>query len=233
MTTPHTARPEPAPPTDGGAARQGKLVVQARAARGFMPDDEGAALLAAARRAGEAFATAAGPAPCFVEIGAWCGKSTVYLGAAAEATGSLLFSVDHHRGSEENQPGWEYHDADLVDPADGRLNTLPHWQRTVADAGLERTVIGLVGDSATIAAVWRTPLAFCFIDGGHGDEPAWADFRGWAPHVAPGGWLAIHDVFPDPADGGRPPYDLWCAALKSGEWSDEAACGSLRVLRRR
>jgi predicted O-methyltransferase YrrM len=203
----------------------------ARRTRGFMPDDEGEALLVAALRAGRADLGQAAPAT-FVEIGAWCGKSSLYLGAAAEATGAVLFSIDHHRGSEENQPGWDYHEADLVDPDRGQIDTLGHWRRAISDSGLEGSVVGVVGDSATVAARWTHPLAFCFIDGGHGDEPAWADYRGWAPKVAVGGWLAIHDVFPDPADGGRPPYDLFCAALASGEFTEDGACGSLRVLRR-
>jgi len=213
--------------------RTDELVALARSVRGFMPDDEGAALLGAALRAGQTFAAAEGsPRPVFVEIGAWCGKSTVYLGAAAERCGAVLFSVDHHRGSEENQSGWEHHDPDLVDPTDGRIDTLPHWRRTVAAARLEATVVGVVGDSPTVAATWRTPLALCFIDGGHGEAAAWADYRGWARHVAVGGWLAIHDVFPDPADGGRPPYELWCDALASGRWREDGEQGSLRVLRR-
>lgn len=216
----------------GGDARMDKLVALARAARGFMPDDEGAALLAAARRAGEAFADPAAGAPVFVEIGAWCGKSTVYIGAAAEATGAVLFSVDHHRGSEENQAGWEHHDTSLVDPSTGRIDTLPHWRRAMISTGLEQSVVGLVGDSPTVSSRWTTPLVFCFIDGGHGEEPAWADYRGWAPHVVTGGWLAIHDVFPDSADGGRPPYDIWRAALASGDFVEDAETGSLRVLRR-
>jgi MMP 1-O-methyltransferase len=204
------------------------IVRTARRTRGFMPDDEGEALLEAALRAGRE-----GSDPItFVEIGAWCGKSSLYVGAAAEATGAVLFSIDHHRGSEENQAGWEYHEADLVDPDLGRIDTLSHWRRAVSDAGLEGSVVGIVGDSATVAARWSHPLAFCFIDGGHGEEPAWADYRGWAPKVALGGWLAIHDVFPDPADGGRPPYELFCAALASGEFTEDGACGSLRVLRR-
>jgi len=205
-----------------------QLVALARSARGFMPDDEGRALLEAALRAGRS-----AEHPVLVEIGAWCGKSTVYLGAAAEACDGVLFSVDHHRGSEENQPGWEHHDPDLVDPDSGRIDTLPHWRRTIAEAGLEESVIGVLGDSKTLAASWRTPLAFCFIDGGHGHEPAWADYRGWAPHVAVGGLLAIHDVFADPLDGGRPPYELWCDALASGLYSEDGEVGSLRVLRRR
>jgi len=213
--------------------RTDELVALARSVRGFMPDDEGAALLGAALRAGRTFAAAEGsPRPVFVEIGAWCGKSTVYLGAAAERCGAVLFSVDHHRGSEENQSGWEHHDPDLVDPTDGRIDTLPEWRRTVAAARLEACVVGVVGDSPTVAATWRTPLAFCFIDGGHGEAPAWADYRGWARHVAVGGWLAIHDVFPNPADGGRPPYELWCDALASGHWREDGEQGSLRVLRR-
>jgi predicted O-methyltransferase YrrM len=207
------------------------VIKAARQTRGFMPDDEGEALLLAALRAGDAALAASSP-PTFVEIGAWCGKSSLYLGAAAEATGAVLFSVDHHRGSEENQRGWEYHEADLVDPDLGQIDTLAHWRRAVTDASLEGTVVGVVGDSPTVAARWQHPLAFCFIDGGHGEAPAWADYRGWAPRVALGGWLAIHDVFPDPADGGRPPYELFCAAVDSGEFSEDGACGSLRVLRR-
>ena len=129
-------------------------------------------------------------------------------------------------------PGWEHHEPDLVDPERGQIDTLLHWRRAISGAELEGSVVGVVGDSSTTAARWTHPLAFCFIDGGHGAEPAWADFRGWAPRVALGGWLAIHDVFPDPADGGRPPYELFCAALASAEFVEDGACGSLRVLRR-
>ncbi|HXQ90495.1 MAG TPA: class I SAM-dependent methyltransferase [Acidimicrobiales bacterium] len=209
-------------------ARTQRLFALARAAKGFMPDDEGEALFRAAQRAGNVTPSSA----TFVEVGAWCGKSTVYLGAAAEATGAALFSIDHHHGSEENQPGWEHHDDEVVDARTGRIDTLPFWRRTIDGAELGGPVIGVVGNSSVIARHWRTPLDLCFIDGGHGAEPAWADFRGWAPHVAMGRWLAIHDVFPDPADGGRPPYELWCAALQSGEFVEEDECGSLRVLRR-
>jgi MMP 1-O-methyltransferase len=202
-------------------------MAQARITRGFMPEDEGLALYETALRAGRSRSDAT-----FVEIGAWCGKSTVYLGAAAEETGAMLFSVDHHHGSEENQAGWEHHDPHVVDSRSGRIDTLPFWRRTVDGAGLGATVVGVVGDSPAVATRWRTPLELCFIDGGHGTQPAWADFRSWAPHVAEGGWLAIHDVFPDPSQGGRPPYELWRAALESKEFVEDGQCGSLRVLRR-
>ena len=208
-------------------ARREHLFAMARATTGFMPDDEGEALFLAALRAGSTH-----PDATFVEIGAWCGKSTIYLGAAAEEIGAVLFSLDHHHGSEENQAGWEHHDNSLIDPSTGLIDTLPHWRQAMNASGLEHSVVGLVGDSPTVSSRWVIPLAFCFIDGGHGEEPAWADYRGWAPHVVTGGWLAIHDVFPDPADGGRPPFDLWCAALSSGEYVEDGVCGSLRVLRR-
>jgi MMP 1-O-methyltransferase len=209
-------------------ARRQALVELARSARGFMPDDEGLALLAAGELAGRRR-----PEGTWLEVGAWCGKSAVYLGAAAEASGSVLFSLDHHHGSEENQEGWEHFEADLVDPADGRLNTLPHWQRTIAAAQLERCVVGLVGQSTTVAAHWAQPLDLLFIDGGHGEEPAWADYRAWTPLVRRGGLLAIHDVFEDPAEGGRPPYELFVEAVGSGDFAEVSATGSLRVLERR
>ena len=135
-------------------------------------------------------------------------------------------------GSEENQPGWEHHDPELVDPDLGVMDTLPFFRRTVHGAGLEDTVVAVVGDSPAVAAAWATPLAMVFIDGGHGPEPAHADYEGWAPHVAPGGLLAIHDVFPNPADGGRPPYEIYRRALDSGAFAEASAVGSLRILRR-
>jgi predicted O-methyltransferase YrrM len=195
--------------------------------KGFMPPDEGLALHAVG-----VTAAASGLGP-MLEIGTYCGKSALYLGDAARAGGSVLFSVDHHHGSEENQAGWEHHDTDVVDPATGRMDTLPWARRALAAAGLEDHVVLVVGASATVAAAWETPLGLLFIDGGHGDAVAWADYRAWTPKVAVGGWLAIHDVFADPADGGRPPYEIYRAALAAGfDEDDGLGCGSLRVLRR-
>lgn len=196
----------------------------ARAAKGFMPDDEGMALHEAGLRA-----AVSGTGP-LLEIGTYCGKSAVYLGAAAAAGGTVLFTIDHHRGSEENQAGWDFHDRELVDDRTARMDTLPWFRRTIEDAGLEGTVIAVIGQSPVVAAHWSTPLGLLFIDGGHGADVAWADYRAWVPKVAVGGRLAIHDVFPDPAAGGRPPYELYCQALSSGAFGEEPPCGSLRVL---
>ena len=203
------------------------LRARAMAAKGFMPGDEGDALYDAAT------AAATNVRHPMVEVGSYCGRSTVWLGAAARAAGTVLFAVDHHRGSEENQAGWEHHDPTVVDERTGLMDTLPTFRATIREADLEDVVIAVVGQSPLVAAHWSTPLSFVFIDGGHGEEPARLDYEGWSRHVAVGGTLAIHDVFPDPADGGRPPYEqIYLPALRSGLFEEIGAIGSLRLLSR-
>jgi predicted O-methyltransferase YrrM len=201
-----------------------ELLRAAESAPGFMPAAEGQALFDAA-----AAYSRRGPV---LEIGSYCGKSTIYLVAAARMVGQLVVTVDHHRGSEEHQPGWEYHNPRLADPLTGRLDTLPTLRATLAAAGLEDHVVVVVGRSADVARLWRTPLGMVFIDGGHTEHAAMTDYQCWAPWVAPGGVLAIHDVFPDPADGGRPPYLIYQRALTSGAFTEVRAEGSLRLLER-
>jgi MMP 1-O-methyltransferase len=196
----------------------------AEAARGFMPADEGLAL----------YETAAEYAPVgpIAEIGTYCGKSTIYLAAAARQAGQLVVTVDHHRGSEEIQPGWEHHDAELMDPATGRMDSLPFFRATLAAAGLEENVIAVIGTSTDVSRLWRTPLGMLFIDGGHSEHHVVADYEGWAPWVAAGGVLAFHDVFADPADGGQAPYRVYRRAMESGAFKQVRVQGSLRVLQR-
>ncbi|MEO5662317.1 MAG: class I SAM-dependent methyltransferase [Nocardioides sp.] len=194
-------------------------------AKGYMPEDEGLLLHRYAQQQARTGA--------LLEVGTYCGKSAVYLGAAAREVGGTVFTVDHHHGSEENQAGWEHHDTSVVDPRTGRMDTLPHFRRTIEDAGLEDQVIAVIGTSSAVAKHWRTPLALLFIDGGHGAEPARADFDGWVRWVQRGGLLVIHDVFPDPKDGGRPPYEqIYLPALESGAFTEVEALGSMRVLER-
>jgi predicted O-methyltransferase YrrM len=200
-----------------------KLLDVARAAKGFMPDDEGLALHAAGVDGGRV-----GP---LLEIGTYCGKSAVYLGAAARAAGTILFTVDHHRGSEENQAGWEHHDPEVVDPETGKMDTLPFFRRTIHAADLEDVVVAIVGHSIPVSRAWQTPLGFLFIDGGHAEDVAMADYAGWSPHVVGGGVLAIHDVFEDPSAGGQAPFHVWQRAVSDG-FEPTSTTGSLRVLRR-
>lgn len=196
------------------------------AAKGFMPPDEGRALYAAARDAARLGLP-------LLEIGSYCGRSTLLLADAARRAGTVAVTVDHHRGSEEQQPGEAYHDPSLLDAADPeRLDTLPLFRRTVAEAGLEPYVIAVVGRSGAAAAALGGRFGLVFIDGGHTDAHATADYEGWVPKLAEGGLLAIHDVFPDPADGGQPPYRVWRRAARSGAFTALRGCRSLRVLRR-
>lgn len=200
----------------------------ALAAKGFMPGNEGDALHAAALTAG-----AEVPHLPFVEIGTYCGRSTIWLGDAARHSETVLFTIDHHRGSEENQEGWEWHDPTLVDSAVGKMDTLPIFRRNVFEAGLEPWVIAVVGESPTVARYWTSSVAFLFIDGGHGADIARRDYLGWTKFVAGGGILAIHDVFTDPALGGQAPYDeIYRPAIDSGDYEEVAVEGSLRILRR-
>jgi len=199
-------------------------LAHARAAKGFMPDDEGMLLHRCARER-----LPHGPV---LEVGTYCGKSAIYLGAAAREVGGTVVTVDHHRGSEENQAGWEHHDPSLVDERTGLMDTLPVFRDTIAGAGLEPYVVAVVGQSTTVSALWRTPLSMLFIDGGHAEEHAQNDYTGWARWVQPDGLLVIHDVFPDPADGGQPPYHVFLRALRSGCFEEVEALGSMRVLRR-
>jgi MMP 1-O-methyltransferase len=199
------------------------LLTIANASKGFLPDDEAAALRDAAGIA---------PLGLWLEVGTYCGKSTVHLGGVAQARGAQLVTLDHHRGSEENQPGWEWHDASLVDPHTGRLETLPSLRHTLFDAGLDDVVTVLVAKTAQVAAWWSSPLEFLFLDGNHTEAMAQHDYAAFAPHVMPGGILAVHDVFSDPADGGQAPWHVVERALGGGAFEAVSQHGSLRVLRR-
>ncbi len=189
-----------------------------------MPEDEGDFLFATAIEHLDA-----GPG---LEVGTYCGKSAIYLGAAARAAGSVLFTLDHHRGSEENQAGWEHHDPTLVNAELGVMDTLPVFRRTIALAGLEDEVVAVVGRSTTVAAHWRTPLSLLFIDGGHAEKAAQSDYSGFAHWVLPGGALVIHDVFERAEDGGQAPFHIWQRAVASGAFEPAGTVGSMRVLTR-
>jgi MMP 1-O-methyltransferase len=205
-------------------SRTDELFALAEQVTGFMPAEEGRALYdAAVKYLGDG----AG-----VEIGTYCGKSTVLLGAAAQQTGGVVYTVDHHHGSEEHQPGWEYHDTSMVDPVTGLFDTLPTMRHTLDAARLDDHVVAVVGKSSIVARGWRTPLRLLFIDGGHTEEHAQRDFDGWAKWVDVGGGLIIHDVFPNPDDGGQAPFHIYQRALGTGDFREVLAMGSMRVLER-
>ncbi len=201
-----------------------RLPIDPDTVKGFLHPEEGRRLFELALEAGAS-------GPC-LEVGSYCGKSTVYLGTACRERCQVLYAVDHHRGSEEHQPGEEYHDRDLLAADGAGVDSFPAFRATLARAGLEDTVVPIVAASALAARHWSTPLALVFVDGGHSREAALTDYRAWAGHLRPGGILAIHDLFPDPAEGGQAPYEIYRLALASGLFAERATTRTLGVLER-
>lgn len=192
--------------------------------KGFLDPDEGECLYSTALMASHR-------GPC-LEIGTYCGKSTIYIGAACKENKAILFTVDHHRGSEEQQPGEGYFDPALFDYRHFRFDTFGYFRRTIEAAALEDTVVPIVSSSLTAARAWATPLSFVFIDGGHTEEAAFTDYTSWSPHVMPGGYLLIHDIFENPEEGGQAPYHIYTAALDSGFFKPFDRVKTLGVLQR-
>jgi predicted O-methyltransferase YrrM len=192
--------------------------------KGFLDEEEGRCLYETALEAGRM-------GPC-LEIGSYCGKSAVFLGTACKMSGSTLYSIDHHRGSEEQQPGEEYFDPDLFDPQSGRIDTFREFRKTIAAAGVEEAVVPIVCRSEIAARCWATPLSLVFIDGGHTLETVRTDYNVWSEHIMAGGYLMVHDIFPDPAKGGQAPYEIYKLALASGLFQEIKMVKTLGVLRK-
>ncbi len=192
--------------------------------KGFLDPEEGEALYFSSL-----IYTANGHA---IEIGSYCGKSAVYIGSAAKENNNKLYSVDHHKGSEEQQPGEEYFDPDLVDSSGEGIDTLPHFLETIRKFQLENTVMPVVSSSEEAYQDLRGNFSFVFIDGGHSEEASQKDYSLWSKRLIIGGLMAIHDVFPDPDDGGRPPYNIYMKALNSGKFEEIEAIKSLRFLKK-
>ncbi|AOS98372.1 hypothetical protein AUP74_03005 [Microbulbifer aggregans] len=192
--------------------------------KGFLAASEGEALFH--------LATKAAPLGACLEVGSYCGKSSVYLGSACRESDNILFAIDHHLGSEEHQPGEEYHDPDLFDNGAQLMDSFRTFRANIRAAELEEFVVPVVAPSAIAARRWNTPLGLVFIDGGHSREAALTDYRCWARHIVPGGFLAIHDIFPDPADGGQAPFEIYQLALASGQFELVEMVDTLGILRR-
>ncbi|HIE16666.1 MAG TPA: class I SAM-dependent methyltransferase [Dehalococcoidia bacterium] len=192
--------------------------------KGFLAEEEGIRLFQLALEA-------CSLGPC-LEIGSFCGKSTVYLGTACKIKGRTLFTIDHHRGSEEQQPGELYFDPDLLDSETGLIDSFPYFRKTIERAGLDEVVVPMVTKSRVVARDWAIPLGLVFIDGGHSYEAVAADYQCWHPHLLSGGFLVFHDIFLDPSKGGQAPYEVYKLALASGLFQELPMTNTLGVLRR-
>ena len=193
--------------------------------KGFLDDDEAIRLYSLALEVSE-------HAPC-LEIGSYCGKSAIFLGSACRENNTILFSLDHHTGSEEQQPGQEYFDPDLLNHETGKIDTLRLFRKTIDDFDLVNTVVPVIGRSEVVGKVWNTPVSLVFIDGSHAYESALSDYEIWAKHVVPGGYLVFHDIFPDPTQGGQAPYLVYQKAVSSGEYDVLPLFKSLGALRKK
>ena len=193
--------------------------------KGFLDEREAYCLYDLALKAGKI-------GPC-LEIGSYCGKSSVYLGMACKENSTVLFSIDHHTGSEEQQPGEEYFDPDLLDKETGKIDTFKFFRKTITEFNLEDIVIPVIGRSTTIGRIWRTPLGLIFIDGSHAYESVLSDYEIWAKNLIPGGYLLFHDIFSDPAKGGQAPYLVYQKAIASEMYEEMPMCESLGILIRR
>jgi len=192
--------------------------------KGFLAEDEARALYDCALQA-----CAQGPV---LEIGSYCGKSTIYLGLACRQQNGTVFALDHHQGSEEHQRGEMFHDPELYDPDEAIVDTFREFRRNIRQAGLEEVVVPIVAGSEAAARHWQTPLAMVFIDGGHSLDAALTDYRSWAPQLLRGGILAIHDVFADAHAGGQAPNAIYQMALASGLFESLGQVNTLALLRR-
>lgn len=197
---------------------------QLNSVKGFLDPQEGNALYEIALEAGRR-------SPC-LEIGSYCGKSTIYIGTACRKNNGILFSIDHHRGSEEQQPGEEYFDSEVFDHKTGRVDTFKEFRKTIENFRLEDTVVPMVCRSEVAARLWATPLSLVFIDGGHSYEAAYTDYNAWAGHIIPDGYLLIHDIFKDAEKGGQAPYHIYKLAVASGLFKALPMIKTLGVLKR-
>ncbi|MCH1445305.1 MAG: class I SAM-dependent methyltransferase [Luminiphilus sp.] len=191
--------------------------------KGFLPIEEAEKL-----RQWAALGAQVGP---MLEIGSYCGLSTLHLADIAREANTVVFAVDHHRGSEEHQVGEFFHDVALTDEA-GNFDSLPEFRRNLKRYEAEEVVIPVVAPSTMTARYWTTPIGFLFIDGGHSLDAALADYRGWSSHLLRNGLLVIHDVFVNVAEGGQAPHAIWQLAKQSGLFEEVGSFQSLRALRR-
>ncbi|MDA3915507.1 MAG: class I SAM-dependent methyltransferase [Deltaproteobacteria bacterium] len=193
--------------------------------KGFMDDDEAHQLYHIALQA-------SGNGP-ILEIGSYCGRSAYIIGCACKQHDSILFSIDHHKGSQEQQSGEEYFDSDLFDSKLSRVNTFPFFQQTISRTSLENSVVPIVAASSVAGKMWKTPVAMLFIDGGHSFESVYEDFLTWASHIKPGGFLVMHDIFFDPEKGGQAPRQVYEIAIASGDYEEFDMVKTLGILKRK
>ena len=197
-----------------------KLLDLAKHVKGFFSEEEGLCLYSQLLNV-----LHLGPE---LEIGSYCGKSSVFMASACQQKQSLLFCVDHHQGSEEHQVGEGYHDPELM--VNGHFDTFSYFKHTLKKASLDEWVIPIVAPSQRVGLLWTTPLSAVFIDGSHAYEAVKRDYECFAKHIVKGGLLIFHDIFENPEEGGQAPYLVYQEALSSLDFKPVHQLGCLRFL---
>ena len=151
-----------------------------------------------------------------LEIGTYCGKSTLNFAHVAKKINGLVYTVDHHIGSEEHQLGEEYFDQENFDETLNRVNTIPLLQKNLEEVKEITNIIPIIGDANTISQSWQTRLGMLFIDGSHSFESANNDYENWKHLIEKHGALAFHDIYEDPSKGGQAPYKVFQKAIDDG-----------------
>ena len=176
--------------------------------KGFMPRHEGLALTKWAENFSQC-----GPA---LEIGTFGAKSALYIAAGSSIHDELVYTIDHHSGSEEHQLGEEYFDPEIYDKKLGRVNTVPLMQTNLQQFDESNWVVPIIANANSIAPSWRSELGLLFIDGSHTEISTLNDYDNWSSKLHSHGALVIHDIYEKPEDGGQAPYLIYQKALTEG-----------------
>lgn len=176
--------------------------------KGFMPSHEGQALTKWAKKFSQH-----GPA---LEIGTFGAKSALYIAAGISTNNQLIYTIDHHLGSEEHQLGEEYFDSDIYDNHLGRVNTVPLMQANLQQFDESKWIIPIIADANVLAPNWKQELGLLFIDGSHTETSAENDYDNWSSKIHSMGALVIHDIYEKPEEGGQAPYLIYQKALNDG-----------------
>ena len=167
-----------------------------------------------------------------LEIGTYCGKSALNFSEVAKGVNGLIYTIDHHTGSEEHQRGEEYHDSELFDERLKKFNTLPEFLKNLKSKKMAKFIIPIIDKSQNASNFFSEKISLLFIDGGHSFETALRDYNAWKDKICADGFLVIHDVFPNPKDGGRPPYEIYTLARESKEFDDLGIYETLGILKK-
>lgn len=167
-----------------------------------------------------------------LEIGTYCGKSALNFSEVAKDVNGLIYTIDHHTGSEEHQRGEEYHDSELFDERLKKFNTLPEFLNNLKSKKMAKFIIPIIDKSQNASKFFSEKISLLFIDGGHSFETALSDYNVWKDKICVDGLLVIHDVFPNPKDGGRPPYEIYTLARESKEFDDLGIYETLGILKK-